>query len=88
MTTTETFLLIWAVGMTILHGYAMSVRLTDAEHSLEALKLARETLEKWKRMIENTVEGKGKFVRGWDGKITYTANETKGEDDETTATKH
>jgi len=65
------FVLIWAIGATFGCIWLMQDANRRLAEALDALKLANETLRKWKGMIDKTIDGKGKFVRVNADKIEY-----------------
>lgn len=63
--------LIWAIGATLACFWLVHDTAKHMGSCAESLKLANETLKNWRTMIENTVDGKGKFVRQINGKVKY-----------------
>ena len=63
--------LIWAISATFGCIWLMHDFNNRQDNVIEVLKLANETLKNWRTMIDNTIDGKGKFVRQSNGKFKY-----------------
>lgn len=69
--------LIWAIGATLGCIWLMHDFNKRQDSVIKVLTLANETLKRWRTMIDNTIDGKGKFVRQINGKFKYVEIENE-----------